>query len=102
MFWPLQLNSEISGVPEDSQVPISGVWVLSSQSLKVGLRQSQSLKICMCIWKLRLWVEVLDEFFNVNWIFIYQLNLGPFINFKKLDEISFKKFVVFVFLVINA
>jgi hypothetical protein len=39
VFCPLQLNSEILGVPEDSQVPILGVWVSSSHSLKVGLRQ---------------------------------------------------------------
>jgi len=38
VFWPLWLNSEVSGVPEDSQVPISGVWVSSSHFLKVGLR----------------------------------------------------------------
>jgi hypothetical protein len=30
MFWPLQLSSEILGISEDSQVPISGVWVSSS------------------------------------------------------------------------
>jgi hypothetical protein len=39
MFWPLQLSSEVWRVPEDSQVPISGVWVSSSHSLNVGLRQ---------------------------------------------------------------
>jgi len=37
VFWLLQLNSEFSGVSEDSQVPISGVWVSSSHSFKVGL-----------------------------------------------------------------
>jgi hypothetical protein len=31
-FWPLQSNSEVSGVLEDSQVLISGVWVSSSHS----------------------------------------------------------------------
>jgi len=37
VFWPLQLNSEVLGVSEDSQVSISGVWVSSSHSPKVGL-----------------------------------------------------------------
>jgi hypothetical protein len=32
VFWPLQLNYEISRVPVDSQIPISGVWVSSSHS----------------------------------------------------------------------
>jgi len=27
VFWPLLLNFEVSGVPKDSQVPISGAWV---------------------------------------------------------------------------
>jgi len=37
MFWPLQLSSEVLGVPKDSQVPISGVWVSSSHSSKSGV-----------------------------------------------------------------
>jgi len=37
VFWPLQWNFEISGIPKDSQVPILGVWVSSSHSLNVGL-----------------------------------------------------------------
>ncbi len=37
MFWPLQSNSEVSGVPKDSQAPISGVWVSSSHSSKSGV-----------------------------------------------------------------
>jgi hypothetical protein len=32
VFWPLQPNSEVSRVPTDFQVPISGVWVSSSHS----------------------------------------------------------------------
>jgi len=40
-FWPLQSNSETLGVSEDSQVPISGMWVSSSHSLKVKLRHWQ-------------------------------------------------------------
>ncbi len=44
MFWPLQLNFEVLGVPKDSQVPISRMWVSSSHSLKVGLRHSESVK----------------------------------------------------------
>jgi hypothetical protein len=36
VFWPLQSNSEISGVPKDSQVPISGMWVSSSHFSKNG------------------------------------------------------------------
>ncbi len=43
MFWPLRLNSKLSIIPEDSQVPISGVWVSSSHSLKIGLRHSWPL-----------------------------------------------------------
>jgi hypothetical protein len=34
VFWPLQSNSEISGVQVDSQVPISGMWVSSSHFSK--------------------------------------------------------------------
>jgi hypothetical protein len=37
VFWPLQSNSEISGVSEGSQVPISGVWVSSSHFSKSGV-----------------------------------------------------------------
>ncbi len=37
VFWPLQSNSEVLGDPEDSQVPIPGVWVSSSHSSKGGV-----------------------------------------------------------------
>jgi hypothetical protein len=37
MFWPLQSSSKVLRVPEDSQVPISGVWMLFSQSSKSGV-----------------------------------------------------------------
>jgi hypothetical protein len=37
VFWPLQSNFEVSGVSEDSQVPISRVWVSSSHSSKSGV-----------------------------------------------------------------
>ncbi len=45
MFWPLQSNFEVSEVPADSQVPISGVRELSPHSFKVGLRQ-KVLQLC--------------------------------------------------------
>ncbi len=48
MFWPLKSNSEFSGVPKDSQVPISGVWVSSSHSFEVGLRHKN---ICLNVLK---------------------------------------------------
>jgi len=38
VFWPLQLNSEILGVPKDSQVPILRMWISSSHFRQVGLR----------------------------------------------------------------
>ncbi len=37
VFWPLQLHSEFLGVPEDSQVPFSGVWVVSSHFPQSGV-----------------------------------------------------------------
>ncbi len=37
MFWPLQSNSEVSGISKDSQVPILGVWVSPSHSSKSGV-----------------------------------------------------------------
>jgi hypothetical protein len=37
VFWPLQSNSEVLRVPEDSQVPILGMWVSSSHSFKSGV-----------------------------------------------------------------
>ncbi len=37
MFWPLQLNFEVLGVPMDSQVPISGMWLSSSHSFQSGV-----------------------------------------------------------------
>jgi len=37
VFWPLQSSYEVSGVPEDSQVPISRVSVSSSHSSKSGV-----------------------------------------------------------------
>jgi hypothetical protein len=48
VFWPLKSNSEFSGVPKDSQVPISGVWVSSSHSFEVGLRHKN---ICLNVLK---------------------------------------------------
>jgi hypothetical protein len=36
-LWPLQMNCEVLGIPEDSQVPISGVWVSSSHSFESGV-----------------------------------------------------------------
>jgi hypothetical protein len=47
VFWPLQLSSEILRVLKDSQVPISGVWVSSSHSLKIGLRQKGLVWVIM-------------------------------------------------------
>jgi hypothetical protein len=43
-------------------------------------------------------VEFLGEFFLVYDIDIHELNLTPFKDLKFLDEISFKKCVVFSFL----
>ncbi len=37
MFWPLKSCSKFSGVPEDSQVPFSGVWVATSQLPQNGV-----------------------------------------------------------------
>jgi hypothetical protein len=37
VFWPLQSNSEVSGVSKESQVPISKMWVSSSHSTKNGV-----------------------------------------------------------------
>jgi hypothetical protein len=51
VFWPLQLSSEVLGVPEDSQIPISGVWVSSSHSSKSGVATRQtSLYFFLCFW----------------------------------------------------
>ncbi len=41
MFWPLQSNSKILGVLEDSQVSISGMWMSSSHSSKSGVATMQ-------------------------------------------------------------
>jgi hypothetical protein len=57
VFWPLQLNSKFSGVSEDSQVPISGVWMSSSHSFKVGLRHFYSFSLnCMGIAKIQAFI----------------------------------------------
>ncbi len=37
MFWPLQSSSEFLGVPEDSKLPFSGVWVATSHFLQSGV-----------------------------------------------------------------
>jgi len=37
VFWPMQSNSKVSEVPEDSQIPILGVWVSSSHFSKSGV-----------------------------------------------------------------
>ncbi len=37
MFWPLQSRSKFSRVPEDSQVPFLGVWVVTSQLPQSGV-----------------------------------------------------------------
>ncbi len=42
MFWPLQSNSEFLGVPEDSQVPFSGVWVATSHFPQSGVATSMN------------------------------------------------------------
>jgi hypothetical protein len=50
VFWPLQSNFEVLGVPADSQVPISGVWVSSSHSLqsRVATFQAHHAQILLC------------------------------------------------------
>jgi len=57
VFWPLQSNSEVSGVPEDSQVPISGMWVSSSH-----FPQSRVMTID---------VQWPSEVFNSSWVFFF-------------------------------
>jgi len=42
--WPLQLRSEFLGVPEDSQVPFSGVWVATWQLPQSGVATIQVWK----------------------------------------------------------
>ncbi len=79
MFWHLQSNSEVSEVLEDSQVPISGVWVSSSHPLKVRLRHWRLLFLFLkrlkdfvlalrkvesfyfCSWRLKVLVFVFRE-----------------------------------------
>ncbi len=60
---------------------------------------SQSFQICIHISKLGLWVEFLGDFFYG--VEINQLNLKPFIIFKKKDDIP-SKFYLIHFSVINA
>jgi len=45
VFWPLQSNFEVSRVPEDSQVPISGVWVSSLHSSKSGVATKSQINM---------------------------------------------------------
>jgi len=37
VFWPLQSNSKVFGNSEDSQIPISRLWMSSSHSSKSGV-----------------------------------------------------------------
>ncbi len=37
MFWPLQSSFEFSGVPKDSKLPFSGVWVATSHFPQSGV-----------------------------------------------------------------
>jgi len=46
--WPLKLTSEVSGVPEDSQVPISRVWVSSSHFLQSRVATPNHLPRLSC------------------------------------------------------
>ncbi len=63
VFWPLQSNSEVLGVPEDSQVPISRVWVSSSHSSKSGVAT-----LIMCGSKGRHLVISLSYHTNISFI----------------------------------
>jgi hypothetical protein len=59
-------------------------------------------KNCKYSSKLKLWVELLGEFFMVYDIDIYEFNLGPFKDLKFFDQISFKKVCFLHFWTINA
>ncbi len=49
MFWPLKSRFEFLGVPEDSQVSFSGVWVITSQFLQSRVATVNVHKICSWI-----------------------------------------------------
>jgi hypothetical protein len=49
VFWPLQSNSEVSEVLEDSQVLVSEVWVSSSHSSKSGVATLPNVLIFLWI-----------------------------------------------------
>ncbi len=91
MFWPLQSNSELSRVLEDSQVPISGVWVSSSHSLKVGLWHLQNSWIwnfilqCVNFMCLKLW--------DIGWIMFKKLNI------HWMNGMWFKFITLWIFLI---
>ncbi len=46
MFWPLESCSEFSGVPKDSQVPFSGVWMATSQLPQSGVATQWCRSLC--------------------------------------------------------
>jgi hypothetical protein len=51
VFWPLQLYSEVLGVPADSQVPISGMWVSYSHFFqsRVATLMVRIVKLCLSL-----------------------------------------------------
>jgi hypothetical protein len=65
VFWPLKLNSEISGVLKDSQVPISRMWMSSSHSSKSGVAINKDFHKSF---NMGSWVFI-SSFKKLMWIF---------------------------------
>jgi hypothetical protein len=45
VFWPFNMSSEFSGVPEDSKFPLSGVWASPSHLAQSGVAIEQVSEI---------------------------------------------------------
>ncbi len=97
VFWPLQSNSEFSRVPEDSQLPISKVWVATSHSFKLGLWHLFSFKTqlpnIMVIWYLFEQVLKLGLCNNMNQGFAFKVffNRSSLPLFSRFFSLLFKK-----------
>ncbi len=74
MFWPLQLSSEVSGVPEDSQVPISKVWVSSSHSSKSGVATFHVSLVVKLL--LLICVQTIDDHCSIIWTAFNKFTIG--------------------------
>jgi hypothetical protein len=95
VFWHLQSNSKISGVPEDSQVPISRVWVSSSHPLKVRLWHWRLLFLFLK--KLKAFVLALrkvEGFYFCSW----RLKVLVFV-FREVEGFCFRFWMLKVFVV---